>query len=261
MNFSVTTKLHYIAFITILTKEVKRFLRIWPQTILPPVITMGLYFVIFGNLIGPRIGLMKDIPYIQFIAPGLIMMAVITNAYSNVCSSFFSLKFQKSIEELVVSPTPDYVILLGFVGGGIARGLVTGIAVTIIAELFTDLRVQHFFLTFLVIFLAATLFSLAGFINAVFARKFDDVAIVPTFILTPLTYLGGVFYSIDMLSPFWQVASQLNPILYMVSSFRYGMLGITDAALHFSLLFLIIFIGILFGISMFLLKKGVGIKN
>ena len=217
-----------MAFLTILVKEVRRFVRIWPQTLVPPAITVALYYVIFGSLIGSRIGPMGGFDYMQFVVPGLIMMAVITNSYANVVSSFFGAKFQHSIEELLVSPTPNWVILLGFTIGGVARGLCVGLIVTVLSLAFTRLHVQHPLLTVLVVFLTAVVFSMAGLINAVFANSFDDISIVPTFILTPLTYLGGVFYSIDLLPPFWRAVSQANPILHMVNAFRYGVLGVSD---------------------------------
>jgi len=218
----------FMAFLTIVVKEVRRFVRIWPQTLVPPAITVALYYVIFGSLIGSRIGPMGGFDYMQFVVPGLIMMAVITNSYANVVSSFFGAKFQHSIEELLVSPTPNWVILLGYTIGGVARGLCVGLIVTVLSLAFTHLHVEHVALTMLVVFLTAVVFSMAGLINAVFANSFDDISIVPTFILTPLTYLGGVFYSIDLLPPFWRAVSQANPILHMVNAFRYGVLGVSD---------------------------------
>lgn len=246
----------WIAFLTILNKEIKRFTRIWIQTLLPPAITMILYFVIFGKLIGSRIGDMGGFSYIQFVAPGLIMMAVITNAYANVSSSFFSAKFQRSIEELLVSPTPNYIILLGYVMGGVARGVAVGLIVTIMSLFFTDLHVHHWFTTIFIVFMTSILFSLAGFINAIYANTFDDVSIIPTFVLTPLTYFGGVFYSINLLPEFWQQVSVLNPILHMVNAFRYGMLGITDLNIGMALVGLTVFVVILFVIALHLLKTG-----
>lgn len=218
----------YIAFMTILRKEVRRFLRIWMQTLLPPVITITLYFIIFGNLIGSRIGQMGGYRYMDFVVPGLIMMAVITSSYANVVSSFFGAKFQRFVEEILVSPTPNYVILLGFVMGGVARGLGVALIVTLIALFFTDIYIRFYGVTISIIILSSVLFSLAGFINAVFANSFDDISIIPTFVLTPLIYLGGVFYSIDLLPEFWAGVSRLNPILYVVNAFRYGVLGISD---------------------------------
>jgi len=249
-------KEQWIAFITILRKEIKRFTRIWVQTLLPPVITIALYFVIFGKLIGGRIGDMGGFNYVQFVAPGLIMMAVLTNAYSNVVSSFFSAKFQRSIEEVLVSPTPNYVILLGYTMGGVARGLCVGLLVTLMSLMFTHLHIHSWLITLTIVLLTSMLFSLAGFINAVYANTFDDVSIVPTFILTPLTYFGGVFYSISMLPEIWQDISRLNPILHMVNAFRYGILGVSDINFVNAILGLSLGVVILFMISLHLLKTG-----
>ncbi|MGD8175333.1 ABC transporter permease [Marinimicrobium sp. ARAG 43.8] len=246
----------WIAFMTLLRKEIKRFTRIWVQTLLPPAITMALYFVIFGKLIGSRIGDMGGFDYIQFVVPGLIMMAVLTNAYSNVSSSFFSAKFQKSIEELLVSPTPNYIILLGYCLGGVARGLAVGVAVTALALFFTHLPIHSWFITISIVVLTAVLFALAGFINAVFATTFDDISIVPTFVLTPLTYLGGVFFSIELLSEFWQGVARLNPILYMVNAFRYGMLGVSDVDIRLAFGGLLLCVVVLFAVGLHLLKTG-----
>lgn len=251
----------WIAFVTILVREIRRFMRIWQQTLLPPAITITLYFVIFGTLIGPRIGSMEGFSYIEFVAPGLIMMAVITNAYGNVVSSFYGAKFGKSIEELLVSPVPNYIILIGFIMGGVARGLGVGLIVTLLSLFFTKLHVQHLFITVSVVFLTAVLFSLAGFVNAVFARSFDDISIIPTFVLTPLTYLGGVFYSITMLPPFWQGVSQANPVLYMINAFRYGMLGISDINLLWAFTMISIFIVALFAYCLHLLKTSKGLRS
>jgi ABC-2 type transport system permease protein len=245
-----------IAFLTILIKEVRRFTRIWAQTLLPPAITVVLYFVIFGKLIGSRIGDMGGFDYIQFVVPGLIMMAVINNSYANVVSSFFGAKFQHHIEELLVSPTPNWVILLGFTAGGVARGLCVGLIVTLLSLFFTRLHVQDIGLTVLVVLLTSVLFSLAGLINAVFANNFDDISIIPTFVLTPLTYLGGVFYSMDLLPPFWRELAHLNPILYMVNAFRYGLLGISDIHVGFALGMILLFIVAAWAYCMHLLETG-----
>ncbi|GAB1263329.1 ABC transporter permease [Aurantivibrio infirmus] len=250
-----------IALITITRKEVKRFLRIWVQTLIPPVITMALYFVIFGTLIGSRIGEMGGFDYMSFVVPGLIMMSVITNSYSNVASSFFSTKFQRSIEEILVSPTPNYIILLGFVLGGVMRGLAVGAIVTFVSLFFTDLSIEHWGITVSVVVLTAILFSIAGFLNALFARSFDDISIIPTFILTPLTYLGGVFYSISLLPDFWQVVSKLNPVLYMVNSFRYGILGISDIDIKIAFACIIGFIILLGSIALYLLNAGQRLRS
>lgn len=246
----------YTAFMTILVKEVRRFLRIWPQTLVPPAITIALYYVIFGSLIGSRIGPMSGFDYMQFVVPGLIMMAVITNSYANVVSSFFGAKYQHSIEELLVSPTPEWIVLLGYTMGGMARGLCVGVIVTLLSLAFTQLQVVHPGLTVLVVLLTSMLFSMAGLVNAVYANNFDDISIVPTFVLTPLTYLGGVFYSIDLLSPFWRALSQANPILHMVNAFRYGVLGTSDVDVRYALAMVMFFIVTLWAFCLYLLKSG-----
>ena len=251
----------WTAYRTIVVREILRFSRIWVQTIFPPVITTALYFVIFGNLIGPRIGVMDGHNYMDFIVPGLIMMAVITNSYSNVVSSFYSSKYQGNIEEMLVSPVPNWVILAGFISGGIARGLGVGIAVTLISMFFSELSIQNFFVMVTIVLLTSTLFALAGLINAIYAKSFDDISIIPTFVLTPLTYLGGVFYSISMLPDFWQNVSLLNPVLYMVNGFRYGILGISDIPLGVSYSIIIVFIILLGTFSLSLLNRGIGIRS
>ena len=256
-----SVRIYWVAFTTILIKEVRRFTRIWAQTLLPPAITMALYFVIFGNLIGSRIGEMGGFNYMQFIMPGLIMMSVITNSYSNVTSSFFSSKFQKSIEEMLVAPVPSWVILTGFVLGGVTRGLLVGLIVTILALFFTELTVHNLFVTITVVFLTAVLFATGGFINALFARSFDDVSIIPTFILTPLTYLGGVFYSIQLLPEFWQKVSLFNPVLYMVNTFRFGILGVSDINQWTALAAICVFIVFLFSLALWLLERGRGLRQ
>ncbi len=250
-----------IAFNTIVVREIRRFMRIWVQTLIPPVITMALYFVIFGALIGSRIGEMGGYDYMQFVVPGLIMMSVITNSYANVVSSFFSTKFQRNIEELLVSPVPDMVILLGVVIGGVVRGLMVGALVTVLSLFFTELNVANWFVMIAIVFLTALLFSLAGFINAIYAQSFDDISIIPTFVLTPLTYLGGVFYSISLLPEFWQNVSMLNPVLYMVNTFRYGVLGVSDINIVTAFVMIMVFIVIAFAYSLSLLKSGKGLRN
>lgn len=259
MNIQLTT--NWIALKTIVSREIHRFMRIWPQTLLPPAITMALYFIIFGKLIGSRIGDMGGFDYIQYIVPGLIMMSVITNSYSNVVSSFFGTKFHRSIEELLISPVSPHTILVGFVTGGICRGLAVGIIVSILSLFFTSLQMHHLLITLLVVVLTAAVFSLAGFINAVYARNFDDISIVPTFVLTPLTYLGGVFYSIDLLPSFWQHVSLLNPILHMVNAFRYGILGVSDINIFIALSFLIVAVIAMYFFSLHLLKTGKGLRQ
>jgi ABC-2 type transport system permease protein len=252
---------YWIAYITIARKEIRRFSRIWVQTVIPPVITMALYFVIFGNLIGKRIGPMDGMPYIDFIMPGLIMMAIITNSYANVVSSFYGAKFSRHIEEMLVSPIPNFVILIGFLTGGIARGVAVGLAVTAVSLFFTDISMQYPMIVFSTALLTSLLFSLAGLINGVFARSFDDISIIPTFVLTPLTYLGGIFYSIQLLSESWQNVSLGNPILYMINAFRYGFLGISDIDIWLAFGVIIGFIIILFAICMLLLNRGIGIRE
>ncbi|MCG8415465.1 MAG: ABC transporter permease [Pseudomonadales bacterium] len=250
-----------IAFETIVIKEVRRFARIWLQTLVPPAITIALYFVIFGNLVGRRIGEMGGFQYMEFIVPGLIMMSVIQNSYSNVVSSFFSQKFQRSVEELLVSPVPNYVILSGFIVGGMARGLAVGTIVTSLSLLFADLQIAYPLVTISVILLTSIVFSLAGFVNAVFAKSFDDISIIPTFVLTPLIYLGGVFYSVQLLPPFWQTVSALNPIFYMVNTFRYGFLGTSDVDVVWAFVILGVFIVILYSSCIWLLRHGTGIRQ
>jgi len=250
-----------VALYTILRREIVRFFRIWSQTLLPPIITMCLYFIIFGNLIGPRIGSMAGYSYIEYIVPGLIMMSVITNAYANVVASFFGSKFQRSLEEMLVSPVSNTIIIWGYVLGGVARGVIVGVLVMMVSLFFTDLKLQHISIIIVVGILTAILFSLAGLLNGIFAKKFDDINIVPTFILTPLTYLGGVFYSITLLSPFWQKISYANPVFYMVNAFRYGMLGYSDVDIVTAIMVIVGFIVVLYGLSVWLMNRGVGIRS
>ena len=257
MNLSV----NLVAFYTIIRKEILRFLRIWVQTLVPPAITMSLYFVIFGNLIGSRIGDMGGFTYMEFIVPGLIMMSVITNSYSNVASSFYSTKFQKSIEELLVAPVPNYIIVLGYMGGGMTRGMLVGLIVTCVSLLFVDIQIHNIFVIMATVILTSAVFALGGLINAIYANSFDDISIIPTFILTPLTYLGGVFYSISLLPEFWQGVSQVNPIIYMVNAFRFGFLGVSDVDLSVAFGVLGLFIVGLFTLALTLIKRGVGLRH
>lgn len=252
---------NWIALQAIIRKECNRFLRIWVQTLVPPCITMTLYFVIFGNLIGSRVGEMGGFSYMAYIVPGLIMMSVITNSYSNVASSFFSAKFQRNIEELLVAPVPNWVIVTGYVAGGVLRGLIVGAIVTVVALFFTQLHIHNPLIIVVTVLLTSILFSLGGLLNALFAKSFDDVSIIPTFVLTPLTYLGGVFYSISLLPEFWQWVSKINPIVYMVNAFRYGFLGVSDINVGTAMLVLVVMIGLLFGWVMHLMHKGTGIRN
>lgn len=251
----------WIALQTIVLKEVRRFSRIWVQTLLPPAITMTLYFIIFGNLVGARVGKMGGFAYMQYIVPGLIMMAVIQNSYANVVSSFYSAKFQRSVEEMLVSPLSNQIILLGYVLGGVARGVAVAVIVTVLSLMFTHLQVHHAGVIIITVLLTALLFSLGGFINAVYAKSFDDISIVPTFILTPLTYLGGVFYSMSLLPPFWQAVSMVNPIVYMVNAFRFGVLGVSDVSIGFSITMLIAACLGLYGYALSLLNRGIGIRD
>lgn len=252
---------NFTAYKTIVIKEILRFSRIWIQTIIPPAVTMGLYFVIFGQLIGSQLNDINNYTYMDYIVPGLIIMSIITNSYSNVVSSFYSTKFHHHIEELLISPIANFTILAGYVSGGVARGLIVGVVVTLVSLFFTRIEIHSFAVTLLIAVLTATLFSLAGLINAIFAKNFDDISIVPTFVLTPLTYLGGVFYSIEMLPEFWQNISLFNPVLYMVNGFRMGMLGVSDASLLLAVIIIIAFIIVLGSICLWLLHKGVGIKK
>ncbi len=252
---------HSVAFKTLLFKEVRRFTRIWPQTLLPPAITTALYFLIFGKLIGERIGTVQGVSYMSYIVPGVILMSVISHSYSNVVSSFYSTKFQHHIEELLVAPVPNAIILAGYVCGGVARGVLVGIVVMSIAMMFSPISVLNWGISCAILLLTATLFSLAGFLNAVFADSFDDISIIPNFVLTPLSYLGGVFYSLAMLPPVWQEIAQGNPILYMINAFRYGLIGVSDVDILLAFEMTLGFIGFLTLLSLILLHKGVGIKN
>ena len=251
-----------VALGTIVRREIVRIVRIWTQTLIPPAITMTLYFVIFGKLIGSRIGTIQGgFSYMQYIVPGMVMMSVINSCYANISSSFFGAKFSRAVEEMLVSPMPNWVILLGYVTGAVSRGMVVGLLVLLIALFFTSLHVVHPIITFLSVLLGATIFSLAGFVNAVFAKKFDDVALVPTFILTPLTYLGGVFYSVSMLAEPWQAISRVNPILYMVNAFRFGVLGISDVNIGAAFAVMLAFVVGLSIVALQLLKRGVGLRS
>ena len=254
------------AFLTIIRKEVTRFTRIWLQTLVSPAIMIALYFVTIGVIIGSRIGEMGGFSFLQWMVPGMVMMSVINNAYSNVLSSFFNVKFQKSIEELLVTPVPNYIILAGWIFGGMTRGIMVSVLVIIVSLPFVDLTVQNGPLAIFVIILTSMLFSIAGFINALFAESFDDVSIVPTFILTPLSYLGGIFYSIDLLPEFWRTVSLGNPILYMVNALRHAVLGSSDLvsmnmSVNFALLMIVCFIVVLFFFALWLLNRGKGIRT
>ncbi len=252
---------NWVGYKTLVRKEITRILRIWVQTLVPPCITMTLYFVIFGNLIGSRIGEMGGYSYMQYIAPGLIMMSVITSSYGNVVSSFFGAKFGNYIEEITVSPLSNITVLLGFITGGVLRGMCVGLIVSCVALFFTNIEVQHPWITLSVVILTSIVFSMAGFINAIFAKNFEGISIIPTFVLTPLTYLGGVFYSIDLLPEFWQTVSKSNPILYMVNGFRYGFLGDSDIGIGTAYALILTFVFLLGGYCLYLLNKGTGIRS
>ena len=251
----------FTAFKTIVTKEILRFARIWVQTVVPPVITTALYFVIFGQLIGSQLSNIAGYSYMDYIIPGIILMAIINNSYANVVASFYMSKFSHFIEEMIVSPMPNYIILLGYVIGGVTRGLTVGFVVAIISTFFTDFNIHSYFILFSVSILTAILFSLGGFINAIYANSFDDISIIPTFVLIPLTYLGGIFYSIDMLPAFWQNVSLVNPILYMVNAMRYGMLGVSDIDLVTAFSIIVLFVVVLFAFCLYLLNSGKGIRS
>ncbi|MBT6275826.1 MAG: ABC transporter permease [Chromatiales bacterium] len=250
-----------IGYATIARKKIRRFMQMWVQTLVPPVITTTLYFLIFGQLIGKRVGQMGGFDYMDYIVPGLILMTVITNAYANVSSSFYPTKFQRHIEEMLASPMPNWVILSGYITGGVVRGMFTAAIVTGVALVFANVPMKHPLLMLIVVFLTAVLFSCAGFINACLARNFDDVSVVPTFILTPLTYLGGVFYTVTLLPDGWRAVSFANPILYMVNAFRFSVLGVSDIGLDVSLTLLVVFVAGFGWLSHWLLERGVGIKH
>ena len=261
MRINRLVRINLVGFYTIIRREIKRVVRIWIQTILPPAITMTLYFIIFGSLIGSRIGDMSGVPYTTFIAPGLIMMSIITNSFGNVVSSFFSGKLHRHLEEMLVSPMEITTIVFGFVSGGLFRGILVSLVVTIVALFFTELKITYPLITVSTIILTSVTFSLAGLLNAIFAKNFDEISIIPTFVLAPLTYLGGVFFSISLLSPFWQSLAQFNPILYMVNAFRYGMLGISDIPILKAYTIIILALVFLFSLVIFLLKRGTGVRN
>ena len=252
----MTNQEKWIAYKTLVAKEIHRFARLWVQTIVPPAITITLYFVIFGSLIGSRIGEMGGFNYMQFVVPGLIMMAIITNSYGNVVSSFFGAKFQNFVAEMLVSPMPNWIILAGYTTGGIARGLCVALVVTVLSLFFTQLPIYNLLAVVGMVLMTSVLFSLLGFINAVYAESFDDVSVIPTFVLTPLIYLGGVFYSVSLLPEFWQWVSKLNPILYMVNGFRYGILGVSDIHVGFAFGMCALFIVAAWSYAMYLLNVG-----
>lgn len=251
----------FVALKKIAHKETTRILRIWMQTIIPPIISTSLYFLIFGNLLGPRIKNIEGFSYIKFIVPGLIMMSILTNAYNNVSGSFFGAKFQRHLEEILVSPTKPYAIILGYISGGIFRGIGIGTLVTILSMLFTSISFYNIGIVISIAVLTSILFALMGLLNGIFAKKFDDVTIIPTFIITPLTYLGGIFYSISLLPTIWQRITLINPIFYIINAFRYGFLGISDFPIFYSYMMLFVFIIILYSVCYRLIEKGAGMRN
>ena len=252
---------NWIAFKTLVVKEIRRFMRIWIQTIVPPAVSAVLYMTIFGTLIGTRIGQMDGHPYINFVVPGIIMMSIITNSYSNAVSSFFGAKFQNSIEEMLIAPIHNWVILAGFVVGGVCRGLAVGALVAAVSMFYTRITIENPLITIMVVVLTSTLFAIGGVINSVYAKSFDDISIIPNFVLTPLTYLGGIFYSVKLLPDFWYGVSLLNPVLYMINGFRYGILGSSDFPIWWSFFIIVVFIIVLAAIALHLMNKGVGIKS
>jgi ABC-2 type transport system permease protein len=258
----MTGSTNLVALYTVARREIVRIVRIWTQTLIPPIITMTLYFIIFGKLIGSRIGKIEgDFSYMQYIVPGLVMMSIINNSYMNISSSFYGAKFQRSVEEMLVAPMANWAILYGYVIGAVARAVVVGGLVLVVALFFTSLHVAHPLIALAAVILGAVIFALAGFINAVFASKFDDIALVPTFVITPLTYLGGVFYSINMLGEPWRAISHANPILYMVNAFRYGILGISDVSVGGAFAVMLVFIAGLTIAALYLLRRGVGLRS
>jgi len=261
MSEKVSARTYWIGYQTILIKEVTRIVRIWAQTVIPPVITMSLYFVIFGAIIGRRVGEMGGMPYMEFIVPGLIMLTIITNSYGNVTSSFFGAKFGKHIEELLISPLPPWIILLGYISGAVIRALTVGILVWLVASLFAGFQMHNILVTLSILILTSVAFALAGFINGIYAQKFDDISIIPTFVLQPMTYLGGVFFSVSLLPGFWQQVSLINPIVYMVNAFRYGLLGVSDVPLWVAYAIIIGFGSALYAICLHLLNRGVGLRT
>lgn len=261
MSEKVSAHTYWIGYKTIMIKEVTRILRIWAQTLIPPVITMSLYFVIFGAIIGRRVGEMGGMPYMDFIVPGLIMLSVITNSYGNITSSFFGAKFGRHVEELLVSPLPPWIILAGYVSGAVFRAMTVGVLVWLVAGVFSGFHMHNMAVTFSILLLTAVVFALGGFINAIYAQKFDDISIIPTFVLQPMTYLGGVFFSVSLLPGIAAQIALANPIVYMVNAFRYGLLGVSDVSLWLAYAMILGFGVVLFAICLTLLSRGVGLRS
>ena len=250
-----------VTYKTIVRKEVLRFSRIWKQTLIPPVITNILYFIIFGNLIGERIGEIESFSYTDFIFPGLLLMSVITHSYTNTVSSLYISKYHRYIEELLVSPIQNYTILAGFITGGVIRGLSVGVVVILAAQFFVTFTVHNILLMLIVIFLSSTLFSMCGFLNGLFANDWDDINVIPTFIMTPLTYLGGIFFSISMLPGIWQEIALINPILYLINALRFSMLGITDVSIMIAFSIILLFNIVLASLCLYFLNIGKGLRT
>ena len=251
-----------ISFYTILRKGVVRIIRIWSQTLLPSVVTSVLYFAVFGSILGSRIGELNGVPYILFVVPGLVMLAVITNSYMDVATTFFVSKFfSRNIDEILVSPTPPSVIIAGFIASGVVRGMLVGGLVLIVSLFFALPSVAHPLVVLLFLFLSSLIFALGGLINGIYAKSFDGISIVPTFVLTPLVYLGGVFYSIHSLPPLWQTVSLWNPIFYIINGFRYGFLGTSDVSLLTCVFVLLALMLALLGANVYFLRKGLGLKQ
>jgi ABC-2 type transport system permease protein len=250
-----------IGYWTMVRKEIVRIIRIWSQTLLPPVVTTTLYFVVFGGFIGSQLAARDGFSYMQFILPGLVMMAMITSSYMNTVSTFYFAKWQRTIDEVLVSPMPDWAVMLGFVSGGVIRGALVGVLVMIAGLFFTHIAVHSLLAILAAGLLTSVLFALAGLVNGFFAKSFDGISIVPTFVLTPLTYLGGIFYSVDQLPPLWRDVSLFNPILYMVNAFRYGFLGVSDVPVAFAFGVLCVLAAVFFAIALWMFRRGKGLKN
>jgi ABC-2 type transport system permease protein len=257
----MTPQKQLTAYYTMLRGDFVRIMRIWSQTLLPPIVTTSLYFIVFGTFIGSQLAPIQGLSYIQFIVPGLIMMSVITSSYMNTVSTFYFAKWTHTLDEVLVSPMPEWLVIVGFVSGGVMRGLMVGVLVGIVGLFFTHLAIHSIVVLVLALALTSVLFSLGGLINGVFAKGFDGISIVPTFVLTPLTYLGGVFFSIEQFSPLWQQVALLNPILYMVNAFRWGFFGVSDINIWICFAVLITFILILLGVIIYLFKRGMGVRN
>jgi ABC-2 type transport system permease protein len=252
----------WISFYTIVRKDAARMFRIWPQTFLPSIITSVLYFLIFGSFLGSSIGEVQGVPYILFVVPGLVMLAVVTQSYANTSFVMFTSKFfGRNIDEILVSPTPPWILVAGYIAGGVVRGVVVGVLVLLVSLFFTHLVVYSYLTILLFLVLTSLVFSLAGLVNGVYAKSMDGISIVPTFVLTPLVYLGGVFYSVESLAPFWRAVTQVDPIFYIINGFRYGFLGASDVPILYSTGLLLLFTAVFTGIAIYLIRNGLGLKQ